>query len=304
MKKIAIVATMAIAVASFTACGNKTQKGGLKTDIDSLSYALGLEQSQGVDRFMQQQGIDSTLMNEFLKGLEEGINEKGDKKEQAHNMGVSVGVQLSQMKENINQSLFAGDSTQSINMKKFVAGFKAGAKGKGGVMTVEQARMVEQTLVKKIQDAAAEKNFGENKRASQAFMAKMAQDKDVKKLANGVLYKVVKAGTGAVPTKQQTVKIEYEGKTVNGKVFDSTKQRGAMSMPVGGTIPGFTEALTHMPVGSTWEVYIPADQAYGSRQMGQDIKPFSALHFTITLVGIEESQQPAGMPVQVTPQGK
>lgn len=299
MKKIAIVAVMAIAVASFTACGNKAKKGNLKTDIDSLSYAIGMEQSQGVDRFLQQQGIDSTYINEFIKGIEEGINAKDDKKKQAHNMGVSVGTQLSQMKDNINRSLFGNDSTQSIDMKQFIAGFKAGAKGKGGAMTVDQARVVEQTLVKKVQDAAAEKNYGENKRKGEAFIAKMAQDKDVKKLGKGVLYKVIKAGTGAIPTAQQTVKLEYEGKTIDGKVFDTTEKRGAMNMPVGGVIPGFTEALTHMPVGSTWEIYIPADAAYGSRQMSEDIKPFSALIFKVTLVSIEESQN-APAPVQPT----
>lgn len=297
MKKIATVAVMAIAVASLTACGNKAKKGNLKTDIDSLSYAIGLEQSQGVDRFLQQQGIDSTYINEFIKGIEEGLNDKDDKKKQAHNMGVSVGVQLSQMKDNINRSLFGNDSTQSIEMKKFVAGFKAGAKGKGEVMTLDQARIVEQTLVKKVQDAAAEKNYGENKRKSEAFIAKKAQEAGVQKLGKGVLYKVIKAGTGAVPTTQQTVKIEYEGKTVDGKVFDTTEKRGAANMPVSGVIPGFTEALTHMPVGSTWEVYIPADAAYGSRQMSDDIKPFSALIFKITLVSIEESQN-APAPVQ------
>lgn len=300
MKKIAIVAVMAIAVASFTACGNKAKKGNMKTDIDSLSYAIGLEQSQGVDRFLEQQGVDSTYMNEFIKGLEAGINEKDNKKKQAYNMGVSVGVQLSQMKENINRTLFGEDSTQSINMKQFIAGFKAGSKNNTKVMTVEQARMIEQTIVPKIQAKAAEKTYGDNKKQGEAFLAKVAQDKDVKKLANGVMYKVIKEGTGAKPTKGQTVSMQYEGKTVDGKVFDSTAQRGgqAAKMPVSGVIPGFTEALINMPVGSTWEVYIPQDQAYGARPAGSNIKPFSALVFTITLEGIEESAQPG-----VHPQG-
>lgn len=298
MKKIAIVAVMAIAVASFTACGNNAKKGGLKTDIDSLSYAIGMEQSQGVERYLQQQGIDSTYINEFIKGLEDATKNADNKKKIAYYMGLSAGAQFNQMKENINHTLFGEDSTQTINMKQLVAGFKAGAKGKGGLMTIEQARMAEQLLVQKIQAASAEKNYGPNKKKSEQKMAAIAKNPEYKKLGKGVYYKVVKAGTGAIPTAQQTVKIEYTGKTVDGKVFDSTDKHGGqpVPMPVSGVIPGFTEALTHMPVGSTWEVWIPADAAYGAREMGNDIKPFSALNFTITLVGIEESPKPGVAP--------
>mgnify|MGYP006781153845 FL=1 len=297
MKKLAIVAAMAMAIASFTACGNQTKKGGLKTDVDSLSYAIGMEQSQGIQQYLQQLGVDSTYLDEFVKGLEAGANSNDDKKKTAYNAGVAAGMQMSMMvKKGINQQLFGKDSTKSVSMKQLIAGFKAGAKGKGGLMTIEQAQTAERTIVPRIQSQVAEKTYGANKKKSEAFMAKIAKQPGIKKLGKGVYYKVEKEGTGAIPTASQTVKIEYEGRTIDGKVFDSTKDKGAVAMPVGGVIPGFTEALTHMPVGSTWEIYIPYDAAYGSRQMSQDIVPFSALTFKVTLVSIEKENPAANRP--------
>lgn len=297
MKKLAIVAAMAMAIASFTACGNQTKKSGLKTDVDSLSYAIGMEQSQGIQQYLQQLGVDSTYLDEFVKGLEAGANSNDDKKKTAYNAGVAAGMQMSMMvKKGINQQLFGKDSTKSVSMKQLIAGFKAGVKGKGGLMTIEQAQTAERTIVPRIQSQVAEKTYGANKKKSEAFMAKIAKQPGIKKLGKGVYYKVEKEGTGAIPTASQTVKIEYEGRTIEGKVFDSTKDKGAVAMPVGGVIPGFTEALTHMPVGSTWEIYIPYDAAYGSRQMSQDIVPFSALTFKVTLVSIEKENPAANRP--------
>ena len=297
MKKLAIVAAMAMAIASFTACGNQTKKGGLKTDVDSLSYAIGMEQSQGIQQYLQQLGVDSTYLDEFVKGLEAGANSNDDKKKTAYNAGVAAGMQMSMMvKKGINQQLFGKDSTKSVSMKQLIAGFKAGVKGKGGLMTIEQAQTAERTIVPRIQSQVAEKTYGANKKKSEAFMAKIAKQPGIKKLGKGVYYKVEKEGTGAIPTASQTVKIEYEGRTIDGKEFDSTKDKGAVAMPVGGVIPGFTEALTHMPVGSTWEIYIPYDAAYGSRQMSQDIVPFSALTFKVTLVSIEKENPAANRP--------
>ena len=108
----------------------------------------------------------------------------------------------------------------------------------------------------------------------------------MKKLANGVQYKVIKEGNGPIPTDSTKVKIHYEGKTIDGNVFDSSYQRGepADMIPTQ-LVPGFAEALKNMPVGSTWEIYIPADQAYGEREAGS-IKPFSTLIFKVELLEI------------------
>ena len=99
---------------------------------------------------------------------------------------------------------------------------------------------------------------------------------------------MIKEGTGAIPTDTSKVKAHYEGKTIDGKVFDSSYKRGEpITLGANQVIPGWTDALTHMPVGSTWEVVIPQEKAYAERQQGE-IKPFSTLIFKIELLGIEK----------------
>ena len=96
-------------------------------------------------------------------------------------------------------------------------------------------------------------------------------------------------GTGKKPSLQDKVKTHYHGTLINGKVFDSSVQRGEpISFPVNGVIKGWTEALQLMPVGSKFKLYIPYQLAYGERGAGADIKPFSALIFEVELLDIEQ----------------
>jgi FKBP-type peptidyl-prolyl cis-trans isomerase FklB len=116
----------------------------------------------------------------------------------------------------------------------------------------------------------------------------MKKAEGVKALEGGVLYKVIKEGNGEMPKDTSRVRVHYEGKTIDGQVFDSSYKRNEpVTLRANQVIKGFTEALVHMPVGSVWEVYIPQDMAYGEREAGQ-IKPFSTLIFKIELVGIEK----------------
>ena len=118
-------------------------------------------------------------------------------------------------------------------------------------------------------------------------MANIAKKAGIKKLANGVYYEVIKEGNGEIPADTSRVEVNYEGKLINDTVFDSSYERKSpATFRCNQVIPGWTEALTHMPVGSTWMVYIPQDQAYAEREAGQ-IKPFSALKFKIELLSIK-----------------
>jgi peptidyl-prolyl cis-trans isomerase len=164
-------------------------------------------------------------------------------------------------------------------------------------MTVEQARNIEQNTSKAIQMKNAEKTYGANKKKSDAYMAANAKKPGVKTIGQGVQVKELKAGNGPMPKASDVVKINYVGKTIEGKVFD---QRNDATMPVGGVIPGFTEALTKMPVGSKWEITIPYSAGYGAQQPSPDLKPFSTLVFTVELLGIEKA--PQGQPAM--PQGQ
>jgi len=113
----------------------------------------------------------------------------------------------------------------------------------------------------------------------------------VKTLPCGVQYKVIREGNGAIPTDTSMVKVNYEGKTLEGKVFDSSYERNKPAeFRVNQVIKGWTEALCRMPAGSEWEVYIPQDLAYGERQQGEDIKPFSMLIFKIELLEVDKKK--------------
>ena len=290
MKKLTFVAAMAIAAATITSCGNGTPKANLKSDVDTLSYAIGMAQTQGLkDYLVQRLGVDTAYMDAFIKGLNEGVNAGDDKQKNAYYAGIQIGQQIGQqMVKNINHEIFGDDSTKTISLKNFMSGFITATTGRTGLMTVEQAQQFAQTKMQEVKRKAMEETYGDHKKEGEKYLANYAKDKDVKKLPSGVLYKVIKEGTGAIPSDTSKVKVHYEGKTIDGKVFDSSYKRGEpITLGANQVIAGWTEALTHMPVGSTWEVVIPQEKAYGERNQG-DIKPFSTLIFKIELLGIEK----------------
>jgi FKBP-type peptidyl-prolyl cis-trans isomerase FklB len=167
-----------------------------------------------------------------------------------------------------------------------MAGFVAGTTGKGQKMTLEQAQKVSESKMQEVKAKVLEKEYGPNKAAGEKFMAETAKKEGVKPLANGIYYKVIKEGSGAMPKDTSMVKVHYEGRLSDGTVFDSSYERGEpVTLRANQVIKGFTEALVHMPVGSTWEVYIPQEMAYGEREQRQ-IKPFSPLIFKIELISL------------------
>jgi FKBP-type peptidyl-prolyl cis-trans isomerase FklB len=291
MKKFTITALAAVAaVMMYASCDNGAPKASLKSDVDTVSYAIGMAQTQGLkDYLVGRLGVDTTYMDEFIKGLNEGANAGDDKKKNAYYAGIEIGKQVgNQMIKGINLEIFGEDSTKTISKKNFMAGFISGTTGTKGLMTMEQAGELAQKLMTDYKKNQTEKQFSENKAEGEKYVANYAKGKDVKKLKGGVLYKVIKAGTGALPTDTSMVKVHYEGKTIDGNVFDSSYKRGEpVTLAANQVIPGWTTALTNMPVGSVWEIVIPQEQAYGDRAQ-RGIKPFSALIFKLELLGIEK----------------
>ena len=282
------VAVMAIAAAAFTGCGNSTPKASLKSDVDTMSYAIGLAQTQGLKEYLVGSlGVDTAYMAEFIKGLNEGANAGDNKKKAAYYAGIQIGQQIStRMIKGINHEVFGDDSTKTISMKNFMAGFVAGTIGKGALMTVDSAQNVAQALMQAIKAREMEKTYGPNKEAGEKFLAANAKKDGVKTLPSGVQYKVIKEGTGAIPADTSLVKVHYEGRLLNDSVFDSSYKRGEpINLRCNQTIKGWTDAMVHMPAGSIWEVYIPQDLAYGEREQGI-IKPFSMLIFKIELLEV------------------
>ena len=289
MKKFTFVAAMAIAAASIVAsCGNSTSsKPNLKNDVDTLSYAMGMAQTQGLKQYLAQMEIDTTYMDAFIKGLNEGANAGDDKKKAAYYMGIQIGQQISnRMVKGINHELFGEDSTKTISLKNFMAGFIQGVKGKEGLMTVEQAGQVAQMKMMSIKAKNMEEQYGPLKKKGEEWMAANAKKPGVKTLPSGVQYKVIKEGAGQMPKDTSVVKVNYEGRLIDGTVFDSSYKNGQpVTLRANQVIKGWTEALVHMPAGSVWEVYIPQELAYGDREQGQ-IKPYSPLVFKIELISV------------------
>ena len=281
-------ALIAVLAASLFSCDN-SPKANLKNDIDTVSYSVGMSQSRGLKEYLVNQlGVDTTYMDDFIKGINEGAKAGDDKKFAAYYAGIQIGQQISnQMIKGLNRELFGEDSTKTISTKNFLAGFIAGTTGKNPLMTIEQADTFAATMMETIKFRENEKQYNDNKVAGEQFLEENAKKEGVVVLPSGVQYKIIQEGSGKIPADTSIVVVNYEGKTIDGKVFDSSYDKEPVTFPANRVIKGWTEALVHMPVGSIWEVYIPQELAYGDRSTGQ-LKPFSALIFKIELISIKK----------------
>ena len=280
-----------VAAAGFASWTSQAPKANMKSDIDSLSYMMGVSNTNGLKDFAEQRmGVDSITWADFVKGIEEGIN-KATKKDRAYTAGVQIGQQLSaDMFEGMNSQLFGNDSTQSLSKANFMAGFIAAIKN-SAIVSQEEAQEYAKTHTEAIKAKAMEAQYGENKAAGEKFLAENKTKEGVVTTESGLQYKIIKAGKGEIPTKESTVEVHYKGTLIDGTEFDSSYSRKKPAkFGVTGVIKGWTEALQLMPVGSKWELYIPQELAYGERQTGEQIKPFSALVFEVELLSIEKKK--------------
>ena len=287
MKKVTLLADI-VATLSFASCTAQSPKPELKSDTDSLCYAIGMAQTQGLKEYLVGRlNVDTTYMDEFVKGLMDG-SKKTTKKEAAYMAGLQIGGQISgQMVQGITKEVFGGDSTK-FNKNDFLAGFIAGTLNKGGKMTPQSAQAYVQTRMESIKAAAMEKSYGANKKAGEAFLAANKTKPGVVTTASGLQYKILTKGTGAIPTDASKVKLNYRGTTIDGKEFDSSyKRKEPATFVVSQNIKGFAEALKLMPVGSKFIIYVPQNLGYGPQEAGQ-IKPFSTLIFEVELLSIEK----------------
>ena len=290
MKKIVLFAAI-VAAAGLASCTAQAPKANMKSEIDSLSYMMGVTNTQGLSDFAAQRlGVDSASYADFVRGIQDGIH-KSSKQEKAYIAGIQIGQQVSgDMFEQISQQVFGNDSTQALNKDNFLAGFIAAVKN-GAVVSVEDARTYVETHTEAIKAKALEAKYGENKAAGEKFLAENKTKEGVVTTESGLQYKVIKEGKGEIPTKESSVKVNYKGTLIDGTEFDSSYKRNApATFRADQVIKGWTEALTMMPVGSKWELYIPQELAYGSRETGGLIKPFSTLIFEVELLEIEKKK--------------
>ena len=269
MKKVSIFMAIA-AAASLASCTAQSPKANLSTELDSLSYSIGMAQTQGLKGYLTGRlDVDTAYMADFIKGLNEGAN-KTSKKDIAYMAGLQIGQQISnQMMKGINQELFAGDSTKTISKANFMAGFIAGTLEKGGMMTMEEAQTYTRTAMETIKAKALAEKYADYKAENEKFLADNKTKEGVKTTPSGLQYKVITEGKGEIPADTCKVKVNYKGTLIDGTEFDSSyKRKEPATFRANQVIKGWTEALTMMPVGSKWELYIRSEE----RRVGKECR--------------------------------
>ena len=257
--------------------------------VDTFSYAIGMANTLGLKAYLaQRMNVDTAYMANFLEGFNATLSMDERKRLEAYAAGLQIRKQVEeQIIPGLNQRITGNDSTMLLNPKLFIEAFGNTLAGQPTDMNLQQAEEIAERQMKYYHDTNMERQYGDNRRAGEAFLAANAKKDSVETLPSGVQYKVLVKGSGDIPTATSKVKVNYEGRLIDGTVFDSSYERKQpATFGCNQVIKGWTEALTHMPVGSKWEIYIPQELGYGSREAGK-IPPFSALIFTVELLDIE-----------------
>ena len=300
MKRNKVIIALAIVVASaFSIEGfaakkkEKIQKKPEKSVVelssqsDTLSYVAGMSMTQGLVDFLQHSlKVDTAYMADFISGVEKAIESGDDPQFKAYMAGMEIAKQLKEkMLPGMAREL--QDSPDSLVEELAYRGFIDALQGDTTYYNIDDASLLFKDLMSEAKEAKTEKLYGENRRAGEQFLAENAKKEGVVTTESGLQYKVLVEGKGEKPQASDRVKVNYEGRLVDGTVFDSSAKHGdkPLEFRANQVIKGWTEALTLMPVGSKWELYIPYDLAYGERDSGK-IKPYSALVFTVELVEI------------------
>ena len=299
MKKVIILALALVAGASLYPAEAAKKKDKIQaatpvvvpvqlaTSSDSVSYAAGMNATNGLLPYLiQQQGVDTAYIADFIRGFQEVAQAGADPKMKAYAAGLGIATQVRyRMLPDIVKEFT--DSPDSIIANLFFRGFTDALQKDTTVFTQSVADAFFSKKQRADKAAKEEKLYGPNRDAGEAFLAENAKKEGVVTTRSGLQYKVLVKGEGEVPQKTDKVQVHYEGRLIDGTVFDASKKHGdkPLVFRADQVIAGWTEALTMMPVGSKWQLYIPYKLAYGNRNQGE-IKPYSALIFDVELVGI------------------
>ena len=313
MKRI-VLSTLILLVAAGTVCAQKkaSKKKVAKkakteaaapvkiapdtVNVKDFSYCLGAANSNGLKQYLQQQlRIDTAqYMDDFLRGFKEAANDPTNAKMKAYAAGLQIADQvMNQMLPQANKQITDNRDSAFVNQAEFLRGFLEATTNSGSV-TSDSAMKVAERQMEYYHDQLMEKKYGENRIAGEKFLAENAKKDSVVTLPSGLQHKIIKAGTGEKPGENSKVEVNYEGRLIDGTVFDSSYKRNKpQEFSVNGVVPGFSEALKLMPAGSTWEIYIPQELAYGARETrNSPIKPFSTLIFKVELISVKAAPQP------------
>ncbi|MBQ0073827.1 MAG: FKBP-type peptidyl-prolyl cis-trans isomerase [Prevotella sp.] len=255
----------------------------LKSSSDSLSYAAGYSNTQGLIPYLQQQfKVDTTYMADFIQGLKDAKEKGNDPRYAAYQAGGQISNLIRErMLPGMGEELKG--TPDSLVADIFYAGFIAALKNDTTSFKMSQAT----DFFQKHMEAAKEMKDAQAVAAGKAWLEENAKKEGVQTTASGLQYKVVTMGNGEKPTATDEVEVKYEGKLIDGTIFDSSYKRNPQTtkFKANQVIKGWTEGLQLMPVGSKFEFYIPQELGYGGRPSGQ-IPAFSTLIFTVELISI------------------
>ena len=193
-------------------------------------------------------------------------------------IGLGIGRQLAQM------------GAEDLNIDDFSQAIKDILTGKEPQVSDQEAQKLVTTFFEEQeakQRAAAAEKYKDNKEKGEAWLANKAMEEGVVALPSGLMYQVLNEGNGKKPTAEDTVECHYEGRLIDGTVFDSSYKRGeSATFPLNGVIAGWTEGVQLMSEGAKYRFFIPYQLAYGERGAGQAIPPFAALVFDVELIKV------------------
>ena len=294
MKKIFLFSLCALLALGTSAASkkktNKKDKAPVEVvdtvSVDTFSYMFGKANTNGLTNYLtQRMGVDVAYLEDFVKGFQQTELTEADKKEKARLAGIEIRSQVeNQVIAQANKQI--NDSVDILNKALFVQGFQDGITGANMNISMDSIQTVVKKQMEYYHKVKIEKKYGANRIAGEEFLKKNAKADSVQTTASGLQYKILNKGTGEIPQATDKVKVNYEGHLIDGTEFDSSYKRNQpATFAANQVIKGWTEALTMMPVGSKWMLYIPQELAYGDREQGK-ITPFSALIFTIELLEI------------------
>jgi len=292
MKKLNIYFVVILAATfAFSSCdSNKAKMPTLKTQLDSLNYAFGLANGDGIKSYYIKGDSAKKSIAALLDGLNEGMKGKVEEGTgELAELGSKIGNSLKEQKK----AGLMGDSTLKVDIDLIKQGLINGLRGSKIQMTPVEAQEYLRKTMGGLQAKKMEKQYGANKVAGEKFLAENAKKPGVVTTASGLQYQVITKGNGPLPSDTSKVKVNYHGTLIDGTVFDSSVDRKEpVVFPVNQVIKGWTEALKLMPVGSKYKIFVPQQLAYGPADRGA-IKPFSTLIFEVELLSIEKSQPAA-----------
>lgn len=273
---------------------NYQSKAVLANGIDTLSYAVGMRYSAQRDGFaatLRQFGSDSAHINKLLEGFRDGVMSENNQELLAYYLGLESGIRMRQeIVALIENEIFGTDTTSHLNLQNVLVGFYDYMNGKE-TFTADGKEWEHKDLKHYLNEKIATEQlkvatvaFAEQKQKNEAFFQKKSQEAGMKNL-DGILYKELKKGKGPHPTDGNMAIVEYEGRLIDGTLFDQTYAE--TNYPIDGAIDGLRIALKNMQPGAEWEICIPWTLGYGAKGRGTSMPPFATLTYKIKLINFK-----------------